>query len=155
MHDHFWYHPSKEVPKQTNREPEICPIVPVLHDLQRIAFEVHCTVKIHLLKRLHRYFVLPPVLAPILLISKLEIMFDRPTRVSSFFILPGRYPGCNAPEGHENWYRGKDGDEEPCENATTDLPGKVGGNEGDQGEKNGIGKALAPRSVSREGSILN
>ena len=115
MHYDLWNHPRKEVFEQADGESEVCPVMPVFHDFQRIALEVDSSFKIHLVKRLHGDLVLPTILDPVILTSKVEVMLGRPTRISRFLILPGRNCRRDTPKGHENGHRGEYSDEDPCE----------------------------------------
>ena len=77
MHDHFWYHASKEEPKQAQREPEVRPVVPVLHNIQRITVEVDVTVEVHLVERLHGNLAPAAVFGAIRVFMEIEIMLNR------------------------------------------------------------------------------
>lgn len=155
MHDDFWYHAGKEESEQAYREPKVRPIVSVLHDLQRVALEIDSPVEILLVECLHGDLILPAVLDPVLLLSKLQVMLHWPTRVPCLFVLPRRDRGSNAPERDEDRHGSQDGKEDPGEESTTKLSSKVRGNESEQGEENDIRKALASRGVGGKGPVFN
>ena len=90
MHEQFGYHAREEEPKQTPRESETGPILPVLQDVQGIALEVYRLIKVHLLKCPHWDLSFATVLHPIRFGPEVEIVLDRKTRKSSLFILARR-----------------------------------------------------------------
>lgn len=87
MHDDLRHHPSQEKPKQTERKFPIGPIMSILHDLQRIAFEVDLLIEVHLMKCFHWDLAFAMVPCSILLIVEMQIVFDRPTRVPCLLVL--------------------------------------------------------------------
>ena len=102
MHDDFRDHASQEETEETQCEPEVGPVVPVLHGFQTIALEVDIAVKVLLVEGLHRDPVLAMVPGPVRLFVEGEVMFDRTTRISSLFIFSGRNGRCHVPESTED-----------------------------------------------------
>lgn len=98
MHDNFWDEAEQEELEQANGEPEACPVMSVFHHLQTITIELDITIKVHVMERLHRDLVPSAVLGLIGLILEGNVMFDRATRIFSFFVLAGSEGGCERPE---------------------------------------------------------
>ena len=82
-------------------------------------------------------------------------MLDWSPRIPCLLVLPGRDRGSNPPKRYENWQKGEDSKEDPCEEPTTNLSGEIRRNDCDQGNQDDIGEALAARSIGREGPILD
>ena len=155
MHNDLWKHARQEESKKTQCKSEAGPVVPVLHYFQRVTFEVDISVEVHLMKRLHWDLVLAAVLHPVFLFVELEVVFYAPTRIASLFILPRRYARGDGPEDHENGDARKEGEEDPCEETSAGLAGKVAWNDGQQGEEQDVVEALAPGCIRRERTILD
>lgn len=65
MHDYLGHHTSQEETEEADGKSKVRPVVPILHDLQRIGLEVYSAVEVHLVKRFHRYFTFAMVLCSI------------------------------------------------------------------------------------------
>lgn len=74
MHDYLWHHTSQEKSKKADSESEVCPVVPILHNLQCIALEVYSSIKILFMESLHRYLAFAMIFCSIALLVKFEVM---------------------------------------------------------------------------------
>ena len=101
--------------------------MPPLHHLQRIPLEIHLLVKIHLVERLHWNLRLAPIPTPIRLAVKLQIVLNGFSRIARFFIFARTHARGDGPEGHDDGEGCEEGDEQPCQEAATDLEGEVAG----------------------------
>lgn len=91
MHDYLRHHASQKESEKAHSEPEICPVVSVFHNLQRISFEIDHPVEVHLMEGFHRNLAFPMVFGSVTLLVELEVMLHRSTRVSSFLVLSWGY----------------------------------------------------------------
>lgn len=91
MHKHFGNHPCEEEAKKTPCEFEVRPVMPVLQHLQRIALEIHRSVKVHLVEGLQWDLVLPAIRRSVLFIAKMQVAFHWPPRITRFFVFTRRY----------------------------------------------------------------
>ena len=87
MHDNFGDHAEKEVLENVDGEPEVRPVVAVLHDLETVAVKVDITVKIQLVESLHRDFDLAMVLGLVAGLLEGEVVLDRAAGMPCFLVL--------------------------------------------------------------------
>ena len=127
MHDDLWHHACKEESKQADGEPEICPVMSILHYLQSVTREVDSTVEVHLMECLHGNFVLAIVFGTVTLRLEMQVMFDRSSWITNFFILSWRNARGDGPESYQKRQSGEEGEEAPGEKSPTNLASKVGG----------------------------
>ena len=99
MHDNLGNHPCQEEPKKAKCKLPIGPIMPILHNLQSIALEVHLSVEIHFMKGLHRDFSPAIIYRSIFLVMEMEIVFNRSAWIAGFFIFSWGYGGSDVPVG--------------------------------------------------------
>ena len=155
MHNDLGNHAREEEPEQAQREAEVGPIVPVLHHLQTIPLEIHFARKVHLVECLHGDLALAAILLPIVFALEGEVVLHGPTGVARFFIFARRDGGGDGPEDHNDGY-GSEGDEEkPCEEATAELSSEIAGDEGEEGDEQGVGELLVAGGVGGEGPIFD
>ena len=143
MHDDLWHHASQEETEQAERELEIGPVMPILHDVQRISLEVYCTIEVHLMERFHWNLRFTMVLRPILLAVEVKVMLHRTAWVAGFFILPWRDCRSHVPEGHKDGDAGEGRKEDPGEDASTNLAGEVGRHDANERKEKDIGEVFA------------
>ena len=93
MHNHLWHHTSEEEAEQAKCEPEIGPVMSVLHHLQSVTVKVDGTVEVHFMKSLHWYFAFAMILGSMLFAVEMQIMLHRSAWISSLLIFSRRYGG--------------------------------------------------------------
>ena len=87
MQKELWNSACQEKLEQGNRKPEVCPVMSIFHDLERVTLEVDFAIKIHLRKCCHGNLVLAMVLRSVSLGMKGEVVVNWTTRESGLFIL--------------------------------------------------------------------
>ena len=155
VHDHLGHHTSEEEPEEGEGEAEAGPVVTVLHNLEAVTVELDVAVEVHLVESLHGDPVLAAVLELVALVLESEVVLDGRTRVASLFVDAGRHGRGDGPEGHEDRNGEDEGEDEPCPEATVQLPGAPGGNTSQEREEDDIVEALSTSSVGGEGSVLD
>lgn len=103
----------------------------ILHDFQRISFEVYLFIKIHFMKCLHRNFASAMVSCPVFLIMKMQIVFNRSTRIPCLLVLARGDRRRDVPEGTQDGNTGKKTEEESRKQSSTDLSRKKPRSNGD------------------------
>ncbi len=134
MHDNLGKHACQKEFEEAYGEPEACPVMPILHHVQSIAFEVYLTVEIHLMERLHGDLVSAMVLPAILFIVKLQVALDRLAWEASLFVLPRSNARCNGPKGDQYRDGGDQSKEYGGVQATANFASKISGNKEEQSE---------------------
>jgi hypothetical protein len=151
----FGHHASYKEPHQADGEAEAGPVVPVLHDLQGVTFEVDLSVKVLLVESLHGDFVAAIVFLTILLVVEGKVVLDRLARELGLLILARRESGVCSPEGGEYGDAGEEAEEDGRLEAASELPREIPRNNGKEGEEGDVGEGLAARPVGRKGRILD
>lgn len=88
MHDDLRYHARQKISKQTKRKSPIGPVMPVLHNLQRVSFEIHFSLEVHLMECLHWYLAFAIVPCPVFFVVEVQVMLDGSAGISRLFVLP-------------------------------------------------------------------
>jgi hypothetical protein len=138
MHDHFRYHACKEELEQAQRKAEAGPVVAIFHHFEAIALEINFLVKVHFMKCLHWYTVLPIVFRAVFLVTEMQIVLHWPARVPCFLIFAGRYRRCDSPEDDQDGQGGERCKEESGPKRPPKLSCQVPRDNGKQGEEKGI-----------------
>lgn len=125
MHDNFWHHLSQEERQKTDGESEACPVVPVFHHLEAVAFKVNSTIKVHFMESLHWNFISATIFEGICLLMESKVILNGTTWVSSLLILAWSESRSYQPEGDENGDTSKNGEEYGSLKSTTDTPCEV------------------------------
>ena len=127
MDDHLRNHAKEEVLDQAESEAGLGPVVAPFEDLEHIAVELDLAIKVLLLEGLDRDLLLAVVGITVLILLECEVVLDVLARQPGLLVLAGRELGGQPPEGTENRQAQEQGEENPCLEATTQLPGKPGG----------------------------
>lgn len=135
VHDHFRHHASKEEPEERQSEAEVGPVMAVLHDLQRIAIELHQAIKVHLVEGLHGNLVPATVLCLVAISFEGEVVLDRCTGVASLLVQARGHGGGDGPEDHQDGDGEENGEDCPCYQTASELPGDVAWDGGQEGEE--------------------
>lgn len=155
MHEHLWHHPGEKETEQAQSEPEICPIMSIFHDLQRIALEVHSSIEVLFVEGLHWDLAFAMVFGSVFFAVKLEIVFHGTSRKAGLLILSRRYRRSYVPKSGEYGYTGEDCKKDPGEKSSIDLTSKVAWNQRKKGTKEQVGKVVAARRISRQRRIFD
>ena len=155
VHDHLRHHASEEEPEEGEGEAEAGPVVTVLHDLEAVTVELDIAVEVHLVESLHGNPVLAAVLELVALVLECKVVLDGGTRVASLLVDTGRHGRGDGPERHEDGNGEDEGEDEPCPEATVQLPCAPCRDTSQEREEDDIVEALSTSSVGGEGSVLD
>ena len=149
MHNYLRYHPKEEIPEETRREAECCPVMAIFHDVERVSIEVNVAIEIHFVESLHGNFLLAFIPCPILLSLETDIMLYRPSGKFSFLVHTRRESRSQGPEHNEDGQKQGYHKKHPREKAPSNLQGEIARNDKQQGDKKCIVEAFRSGAVGR------
>jgi hypothetical protein len=155
VHDRLGDEAKEKVLNQSKRKSEIDPIVPQLQDFQSVAVEVHVTVEVHLVESFHRNGLLAIVRFLVLCLVEREVVLDRLAGELGLLVLPRSVLGCDDPERTKDWQVYNQRKENPCLEATAELPADVSRNESEQCKEGIVVEMVRGCPIGRQGSIWN
>lgn len=155
MHNNLGNHAGQEKLIQAHGEPERSPVMSILEHLQAITLEIDGSVKVHLVESFHGDLALAMVLGLVVLVVELEVVLDWLSGVLGFLVLAGRDGGGGRPENHQDGNASEDGQEDGGEEPAADLTSKVEWDDGEEGDEQQIGEAVATSGIGGQGSIFD
>lgn len=84
-----------------------------------------------------------------------EVVLDGTPRVFGLLIFAGSKNGGSKPDSYEDRKRGEESKEDGSLEASTDLPGDVHGNKGQEAKEKKVGEAFGTTSIGWERCILD
>lgn len=150
VNDHFGDHAEEEVLDQTDGEAGLGPVVAPFENVEHVSLQLDLAVEVLLLEGLDWDLLLAVVGIAILLLVELEVVLNVLARELGLLVLAGRKLGGQPPERSEYRKSGDQGKEDPCLQATADLPGEVGGNTDEERDEGVVVERVAARALSRQ-----
>jgi len=103
VHNNFWDKAKKYMVEEAKSKSEAGPVMSIFHNLQTVSIEIHLSIKVHGIERLHGNLILSAVLSLIGRIFESQVVFNWATWESSFLVLARSEHGCESPVCEENW----------------------------------------------------
>ena len=155
MDNHLGNHAEEEVLDQTESETGLGPVVAPFEDVEHVALELDLAIEVLLLESLDGDLLLAVVCIAVLLLVELEVVLDGLARELGLLVLAGRELRGQPPERPQNGEGGDQSNEDPCLQATSNLPGEVCGDTNYQRDESVVVERVAARALSRERGIGN
>lgn len=153
MNNHFGDHAKEEVLDQTESETGLGPVVAPFEDVEHVALELDLAIEVLLLESLDGDLLLAVVCIAVLLLVELQVVLNGLARELGLLVLAGRELRGQPPERSQNGKGGEQSNEDPCLQATSDLPGEVCGDTNYQRDESIVVERVAARALSGERGI--
>jgi hypothetical protein len=127
VNNHLRDHAEEEVLDQTESEAGLGPVMAPFENVKHIAVELNLTIEVLLLEGLDGDLLLAIVGITVLLLVELQVVLNVLAGQLGLLVLAGRELRGDPPEGTKDRQSCEQSNEDPCLEATTQLPGEIGG----------------------------